>query len=189
MYLIGHLHNGVILTRILQGFVSLFKLGPLLLKPHWEYQILKNMKERNEWILVLDRRHIVQMTHLQNVGISSGGRKDVNIKKRWQNDNMKFAYLPGSTFLSNISTKLSLSVRDCSWKKPSACPEKSIYYYFLLVIFFANMFLELLLLMKLMIKIDVSIYQFREPQCPWSSIPVLEWCFVAFQFFQVARST
>ena len=79
---------------------------------------------------------------------------------------MKFAYLPGSTFLSNISTKLSLSGRDCSWKKPSACPEKSIYYYFLLVIFFANMFLELLLLMKLMIKIDVSIYQFREPQCP-----------------------
>ena len=35
-------------TRILQGFVSLFKVGLLLLKPHWEYQILKNIKERNE---------------------------------------------------------------------------------------------------------------------------------------------
>ena len=98
------------------------------------------------------------MAYLQNVGTPVLG-------ERWQNDNMEFAYLPGSTFLSNISTKLSLSGRDCSWKKPSACPEK-VFFFFLLVIFFANMFLELLLPMKLMIKTDVSIYQFREPQCP-----------------------
>ena len=51
MYLIGHLHNlrhFTITTRIPQGFVSLFKLGLLLLKHHWEYQILKNIKERDE---------------------------------------------------------------------------------------------------------------------------------------------
>ena len=126
MYLIGHLHNlrhFTITTRIPQGFVSLFKLGLLLLKHHWEYQILKTIKERDEMNSGL-RLHIVQMAYLQNVGTPVLG-------ERWQNDNMEFAYLPGSTFLSNISTKLSLSGRDCSWKKPSACPEKvfiSIFY-------------------------------------------------------------
>ena len=45
----------------------------------------------------------------------------------------KFAYLPGRTFLSNISTKLSLSGRDCSWKKPSACPEKVFFFFFFFI--------------------------------------------------------
>ena len=61
-------------TRILQGFVSLFKLGLLLLKPHREYQILTNIKERNE----INSGHIVQMAHLQNFGTPVLG-------ERWQN--------------------------------------------------------------------------------------------------------
>ena len=35
---------------------------------------------------------------------------------------MTITFLPGCTLSSNISTKLSLSGRDCSWKKPRACP-------------------------------------------------------------------
>ena len=40
---------------------------------------------------------------------------------------MVFTFLPGCMFCVNILTKESLSGRDCSWKKPRACPKK-IYY-------------------------------------------------------------
>ena len=35
---------------------------------------------------------------------------------------MTFTFLPGLMFCVNILTKESLSARDCSWKKPRACP-------------------------------------------------------------------
>ena len=73
------------------------------------------------------------MAYLQNVSTPVLG-------ERWQNDNMEFAYLPGSTFLSNISTKLSLSGRDCSWKKPSACPEKVFFFFFISYLFCKHVF-------------------------------------------------
>ena len=36
------------MTRILQGFAFLYKLGLLLFKPHWGYQIYMYMKGKNE---------------------------------------------------------------------------------------------------------------------------------------------
>ena len=39
---------------------------------------------------------------------------------------MTFTFLPSSMFCVSILTKESLSGRDCSWKKPRACPTKKI---------------------------------------------------------------
>ena len=49
------------MTRILQGFAFLCKLGFLLFKPHWDYQIL-NMKRKTKRILVV----VVKWCHRAN---------------------------------------------------------------------------------------------------------------------------
>ena len=41
------------MTRILQGFAFLYKLGLLLFKPHWGYQIYMYMKGKTKRILVV----------------------------------------------------------------------------------------------------------------------------------------